>query len=43
MAQSTAVKIGTDASPDHTVKAIRIIDELRTAVLGADGEPKHMV
>jgi len=43
VAQSVAVRFGDTASPDHTTKCIRIIEELRTSVLGPDGKPKHLV
>jgi hypothetical protein len=43
MAQAVAVQIGTDASPDHTVKCIRIIEEFREGLLGPPGEPYHRV
>jgi hypothetical protein len=43
IAQSVAVKFGSTASPDHTTKCIRIIEELRAGVLGPDGKPKHLV
>jgi hypothetical protein len=40
IAEHTAIMMGKFASPDHTVKAMRIIEELRTVVLGEEGKPK---
>ncbi len=42
-AEDTAIKLGKTASPDHLVKAIRIIEELRTATLGNPDKPTHAV
>ena len=38
-----AIKFGKKASPDHLVKAIDIIETLRTATLGEKDEPRHGV
>jgi hypothetical protein len=38
-AESVAILLGKSASPDHTVKALRIIEEMRGVVLG-DGKDK---
>jgi hypothetical protein len=38
-AESVAILLGKSASPDHTVKALRIIEEMRGVVLG-DGNEK---
>lgn len=43
LAQSVAVQFGKSASPEHTVKALRIIEEMRTMVLGAESKPKNIV
>jgi len=43
VAQSVAVQFGKTASPDHTVKALRIIEEMRAMVLGDEGKPKNLV
>ena len=43
VAQSVAVQFGKAASPEHTVKALRIIEEIRTMVLGEGGQPKNLV
>jgi hypothetical protein len=43
VAQSVAVQYGEAATPDHMVKAIRIIEEMRAMVLGRDGKPKNLV
>lgn len=40
---SVALQFGDTASPDHTMKALRIIEEMRAMVLGNDSEPKHLV
>jgi hypothetical protein len=41
--EDSAIIHGKAASPDHLVKAIRIIEELRTATLGHKDEPRHGV
>jgi hypothetical protein len=41
--EDSAVKFGKSASPEHIVKAIRIIEELRTATLGYPDKPKHAI
>jgi hypothetical protein len=43
VADSVAIQFGKSASPDHAVKAIRIVEELRAMVLGDEGKPKHGV
>ena len=43
VAQSVAVQFGKSASPEHTVKALRIIEEMRAMVLGDEGKPKNLV
>lgn len=43
VAQTIAVRFGKSASPEHTVKALRIIDEMRAIVLGEDGKPQKLV
>jgi hypothetical protein len=40
VAESVAIQFGKAASPEHTVKAFRIIEEMRAMVLGNEGEPK---
>lgn len=35
-----AIFMGKAAHPEHGVKAIRIVEELRAAVLGSPGKPK---
>ena len=42
-AESIAVRLGKSASPEHTVKAMRIIEEMRAAVLGDEGKPKNLI
>jgi hypothetical protein len=39
-AEDLAIRFGKTASPEHTVKAIRIVEELRTAVLGNQDKPR---
>jgi len=41
--EDSAIKFGKAASPEHIVKAIRIIEELRTATLGHPDKPKHAI
>jgi len=43
VAQSVAVQFGKSASPEHTVKALRIIEEMRAMVLGNESKPKNLV
>ena len=42
-AEDLAIRFGKAASPEHLVKAIRIIEELRTATLGNHDKPRHGV
>jgi hypothetical protein len=42
-AEHMAIQAGKDASPEHLVKAIEIIETLRTAVLGKHDKPRHGV
>jgi hypothetical protein len=41
--EDSAIIHGKAASPDHLVKAIRIVEELRTATLGHKDKPRHGV
>jgi hypothetical protein len=43
VADSVAVQFGKSASPEHTIKALRIIEEMRTVALGDEGKPKSLV
>jgi hypothetical protein len=43
MADSIAINFGKSARPEHTVKAVRIVEEMRAMVLGNEGKPKHGV
>jgi hypothetical protein len=43
VAESVAVQFGKSASPEHTVKAVRIVEEMRAVVLGDEGKPKNLV
>jgi hypothetical protein len=40
VAESVAVIFGKASSPDHAVKALRIVEEMRAMVLGNEGKPK---
>ena len=41
--EDLAIRLGKAARPDHVVKAVRIIEELRTASLGDRDKPKHAI
>jgi hypothetical protein len=41
--EDSAIRLGKVASPDHLVKAISIVEELRAATLGEKDEPRHGV
>ena len=41
--EDIAIRFGKAASPEHTVKAIRIVEELRTAILGNKDKPRSGV
>jgi hypothetical protein len=43
IAEHTAIHLGKSASPEQTVKALRIVEELRAVVLGNQDKPKHAV
>jgi hypothetical protein len=43
VADSIAIQFGKSASPEHTVKALLIIEEMRAMVLGDEGKPKNAV
>jgi len=43
VAERVAIHFGKAASPEHTVKALGIIEELRGVVLGNQGKPKSTV
>ncbi|WP_315740091.1 hypothetical protein [Bradyrhizobium sp. SZCCHNR1093] len=43
VAQTLTEHFGASASPDHTVKTIKIVEELRQMVLGKEGPPRHFV
>ena len=38
-----AIRLGKSGRPDHVVKALGVIEELRTASLGDQDKPKHRV
>jgi hypothetical protein len=41
--EDSAIILGKASSPDHLVKTIRIVEELRTATLGDKDKPRHGV
>jgi len=41
--EDIAIHLGKTVSPEHTVKAIRIVEELRTAVLGNQDKPRSRI
>jgi hypothetical protein len=41
--ENLAIQLGKAARPDHVIKAVRVIEELRTASLGDRDKPKHAV
>jgi len=41
--EDLAIRLGKAARPDHVVKDVRIIKELRTASLGDRDKPKHAI
>jgi hypothetical protein len=43
VAQSVAIQFGKSAAPEQTVKALRIVEEMRAMVLGNEHKPKHGV
>jgi hypothetical protein len=43
VADSVAVRFGKTAAPEHTVKALIIIEEMRAMVLGDEGKPRNLV
>jgi hypothetical protein len=43
IAESTAIHLGKAAPAEHTVKALRIVEEMRAVVFGNQGKPKHGV
>ena len=42
-AENVAIQAGKNASPEHLVKAVDIIETLRTATLGKHDKPRHGV
>jgi hypothetical protein len=43
IAEQTAIHLGKSASPEHTVKALRVVEEMRAVVFGDQNKPKHAV
>jgi hypothetical protein len=42
-AEDFAIHFGERAAPEHTVKAIRIVEEVRTAIVGDKDKPRRGV
>jgi hypothetical protein len=43
MADDITAELGKSAAPDHTVKVLRIVEEMRSMVLGNGEKPKSLV
>jgi hypothetical protein len=43
VADCLAIQFGKSVSPDHTMKALRIVEEMRALVLGVEGAPRNLV
>jgi hypothetical protein len=43
MADDITAVLGKSAAPDHTVKVLRIVEEMRSMVLGGGEKPKSLV
>jgi hypothetical protein len=43
MADDITAVLGKSAAPDHTVKVLRIVEEMRSMVLGDGEKPKSLV
>lgn len=43
VAEHVAIKFGKSAPSEHTVKALRIVEEIRAMVLGNEYKPKNAV
>ena len=41
--EHVAITLGKTAKPEHTTRALQIVEQIRTAVLGDESEPKHGV
>lgn len=41
--ENMAIQAGEASPPEHLVKALRIVEELRTASLGRHDQPRHIV
>jgi hypothetical protein len=41
--EDLAIRLGKSASPDHVVKAIRVVEEIRAASLSDKDQPRHGV
>jgi hypothetical protein len=43
LVENLAIQAGETVPPEHLVKALRIVEELRTASLGRHDKPRHGV
>jgi hypothetical protein len=43
LVENLAIKVGEASPPEHLVKALRIVEELRTASLRGHDKPRHGV
>jgi hypothetical protein len=43
LVENIAIKVGEASPPEHLVKALRIVEELRTVSLGHHDKPRHGV
>jgi hypothetical protein len=41
--ENLAIRAGKAASPDHLVKALRIVEELRSVTVGDKNKPRNIV
>ena len=41
--EDLAIQAGETVPPEHLVKALRIVEELRTASIGRHDKPRHVV
>lgn len=41
--EDVAIATGKRARPEHTVKAVRVVEELRAAIFGDKAKPRHIV
>ena len=41
--EQVAIQFGLEAHSDHTVKALQVVEEIRTVILGRSNQPKRGV